>query len=155
MSDLKKTKNDLAWEKIFENDNLLKIIETHGLVEITSDRINQERESRLMAKFDHLVNLPQIFREHSLSILPISRNKYVIGHFETYAHKYKTLKFIQNILEHQVFYQVFAETLKSGEVPSIPEIEKIMAACNLGIKEKLFCVDRVQLEVGFSGFYRK
>lgn len=85
MSEPKKTKNDLAWEKIFENDNLLKIIETHGLVEITSERINQERESRLMAKFDHRVNLPQIFREHSLSILPISRNKYAIGHFETYC----------------------------------------------------------------------
>ncbi|MGB6170090.1 MAG: hypothetical protein WBF52_21090, partial [Geitlerinemataceae cyanobacterium] len=50
--------------------------------------------------------------------------------------KYKNIKFIQKILEHQVFYQVFAETLKSGEIPSIPEIERIMAACNLGIQEK-------------------
>ncbi len=85
MSNQKETKNDIAWKTIFDNDNLLKIIETRGFVEITSERINRERESRLMAKFDHRVNLPQIFREYSLSILPISRNKYAIGHFETYC----------------------------------------------------------------------
>lgn len=85
MSNQKETKNDIAWKTIFDNDNLLKIIETRGFVEITSERINRERESRLMAKFDHRVNLPQIFREYSLSILPISRNKYAIGHFETHC----------------------------------------------------------------------
>jgi len=35
-----------------------------------------------MAKFDHSVNLPDIFRDNDLSILPISRSKYVIGKFD-------------------------------------------------------------------------
>jgi hypothetical protein len=43
------------------------------------------RESRLMAKFDHFVNLPQIFKENQLSILPTSRSQYAIGHFETHC----------------------------------------------------------------------
>jgi hypothetical protein len=43
------------------------------------------RESRLMAKFDHCVNLPQIFKENQLSILPTSRSQYAIGHFETHC----------------------------------------------------------------------
>ena len=37
-----------------------------------------------MAKFDHSVNLPDIFRDNHLSILPISRSKYVIGKFDTH-----------------------------------------------------------------------
>jgi hypothetical protein len=37
-----------------------------------------------MAKFDHSVNLPDIFRDNHLSILPISRSKYVIGKFNTH-----------------------------------------------------------------------
>lgn len=38
-----------------------------------------------MAKFDHHVNLPKIFRDNHLSILPISRSKYIIGYFNTYC----------------------------------------------------------------------
>ncbi len=38
-----------------------------------------------MAKFDQSVNLPKIFSDNNLSILPISRSEYVIGTFN--AHK--------------------------------------------------------------------
>jgi len=34
-----------------------------------------------MAKYDHKVNLPKIFVENDLSILPISRSEYIIGKF--------------------------------------------------------------------------
>lgn len=37
-----------------------------------------------MAKFDHYTNLPKIFKANNLSILPITRNKYIIGYFDTY-----------------------------------------------------------------------
>lgn len=84
MRNNKKTKNDRSWEKIFEEDKILQTIEQYGFCEISSERINQERESRLMAKFDHRVNLPDIFKQHHLSILPTSRNQYIIGYFETY-----------------------------------------------------------------------
>lgn len=37
-----------------------------------------------MTKFDQKTNLPKLFKEHKLSILPISRGSYVIGKFDAY-----------------------------------------------------------------------
>ena len=37
-----------------------------------------------MAKFDHKSQLPEIFKEYSLSILPITRGNYIISQFEAY-----------------------------------------------------------------------
>lgn len=79
-----KTKNDLAWEILFDKYNIIEEVSSKGCFEIESSKINQVRESRLMAKFDHYVNLPLIFQENQLSILPISRSKYVIGNFDTH-----------------------------------------------------------------------
>src|SRR4028118_617034 len=84
MSRSQPTANDKAWEILFERHNILEEVEKNGFFEIASGQINQERESRLMAKFDHSVNLPDIFRDNDLSILPISRSKYVIGKFDTH-----------------------------------------------------------------------
>ncbi|ERT04625.1 hypothetical protein M595_5418 [Lyngbya aestuarii BL J] len=87
MSDSSKknlTKNDIAWEKIFEQYQVLENISERGSFEIDAGTINQFRESRLMAKFDHHVNLPRIFQQNSLSILPISRSRYILGHFDAY-----------------------------------------------------------------------
>lgn len=84
MSKSQKTANDKAWETLFERHKILEEVEKNGFFEIESAQINKERESRLMAKFDHSVNLPDIFRDNHLSILPISRSKYVIGKFDTH-----------------------------------------------------------------------
>ena len=84
MSKTKKTANDRAWETLFETHKVLEEVARNGFFEIEAAQINKQRESRLMAKFDHLVNLPDIFRENHLSILPISRSKYVIGKFDTH-----------------------------------------------------------------------
>lgn len=78
------TKNDIAWNALFERYDLLTKIRNDGYFEITAAQINEERESRLMAKFDHKVNLPAIFKEHNLSILPLSRSKYIVGQFRTH-----------------------------------------------------------------------
>ncbi|MEG1411536.1 MAG: transcriptional regulator [Terrisporobacter sp.] len=37
-----------------------------------------------MAKFDHKSQLPEIFKKHSLSILPMTRGSYIISQFEAY-----------------------------------------------------------------------
>jgi len=84
MSKTKKTANDRAWETLFETHKILEEVARNGCFEIEAAQINKQRESRLMAKFDHSVNLPDIFRENHLSILPISRSKYVIGKFDTH-----------------------------------------------------------------------
>ncbi|NEO57874.1 MAG: translation elongation factor [Okeania sp. SIO3B5] len=79
------TKNDVAWEKLFEKYQILEEINKNGFFKIEASQINQERESRLMAKFDHVVNLPEIFKDNCLSILPISRSQYIIGHFHIHS----------------------------------------------------------------------
>ncbi|MDO5664223.1 MAG: transcriptional regulator, partial [Bacteroidia bacterium] len=42
------------------------------------------REARLMTKFDHRSQVPKLFSDNNLSILPTSRGGYVIGSFETF-----------------------------------------------------------------------
>ena len=79
---MSKSKNDLAWEKIFEKHKILDKILKDGHIEITATKINEFREARLMTKFDHKSQLPKLFADNKLSILPTSRGGYVIGEFE-------------------------------------------------------------------------
>ena len=48
----KKTKNDRAWEIIFEEQRILDHIDKDGYFRISSTIINEQREARLMTKFD-------------------------------------------------------------------------------------------------------
>lgn len=78
------TKNEAAWNRLFEKYEILDNVEKHGMFEITSEQINEFREARLMTKFDHRKNLPEIFKKHRLSILPVTRGSYLISRFEAY-----------------------------------------------------------------------
>ncbi|MCT6883605.1 type II restriction enzyme [Snodgrassella alvi] len=73
-----------AWELLFEKYNILERVDDHGFFEIDAKQIKEIKEPRLMAKFDHSVNLPIIFFENHLAILPITRGRYVIGNFQAY-----------------------------------------------------------------------
>lgn len=73
------TKNDIAWEQLFDKYDILSHIEREIAVEITASQINEFREARLMTKFDHKRNLPKLFSKNHLSILPISRGSYLIS----------------------------------------------------------------------------
>lgn len=84
MSEQQKSKNDRAWETLFERYDILSHIEAEGRFLISASQIREYREPRLMAKFDHRINLPQIFRRHDLAILPVSRSEYVLSHFDAY-----------------------------------------------------------------------
>ena len=79
-----KGKNDLAWENLFNKYNIISQIDKNGKFEISSKQINEFREARLMTKFDHKINLPKIFIDNNLSILPITRGSYVISRFDAY-----------------------------------------------------------------------
>lgn len=81
---MSKTKNDFAWEKLFDKYNILYEIENKGFYEISSKKINEFREARLATKFDHKTNLPKLFIDNHLSILPITRGSYIISSFEAY-----------------------------------------------------------------------
>ena len=78
------TKNDKAWEKLFEEHKILSRIDKEGFFKISAEQIKKFREPRLMTKFDHKINLPKIFSINNLSILPITRGDYLISHFDTW-----------------------------------------------------------------------
>lgn len=82
MSDL--TQNDIAWNILFERFNILDEISHQGHFVISANDIKKEREPRLMSKFDHSINLPKVFRDNNLAILPISRGDYIISKFDAY-----------------------------------------------------------------------
>lgn len=82
---MSKSKNDIAWEKIFEKYSVLETIASIGHITISSTNINEFREARLMTKFDHKSQLPELFTSNKLSILPTSRGGYVIGSFDTFC----------------------------------------------------------------------
>ena len=56
-------KNDLAWALIFDKYDVCEKIQHTGEFEISASTINMFREARLMAKFDHYNNLPEIFKK--------------------------------------------------------------------------------------------
>lgn len=82
---MSKSKNDVAWEKIFDKYEIIKRVVNDGHTIISSTHINEFREARLMTKFDHKSQLPKLFADNNLSILPTSRGGYVIGTFETFS----------------------------------------------------------------------
>ncbi|KAK3604818.1 hypothetical protein CHS0354_000480 [Potamilus streckersoni] len=82
---MSESKNDLAWEKIFEKHRILDMISKDGYYKILATQINEFREARLMTKFDHKSQLPKLFANNRLSVLPTSRGGYVIGEFETFC----------------------------------------------------------------------
>lgn len=73
------------WPKLFEKYDILDIIKEHGVFEISSKQINEFKEARLMTKFDFRSQLPKLFKDNNLSILPITRGNYLIGKFDAFC----------------------------------------------------------------------
>lgn len=78
------SKNEIAWLKLFEKYDISKEVISKGYYEINATSINEFREARLMTKFDFRSQLPRIFVENNLSILPITRGSYIISDFDTF-----------------------------------------------------------------------
>ena len=76
--------NDSSWEALFRKYDILSRIEADGQCFISANQIKEFREPRLMTKFDHRVNLPQLFADNGLAILPVTRGDYVIAPFAAY-----------------------------------------------------------------------
>ena len=107
------SRNDIAWEKIFEKHKILNKIAGDGYVFINSNEINVFREARLMTKFDHKSQLPQLFSKNNLSILPISRGGYIIGTFETFQN------FNDSVVEvNKIEAPTFLESLNFKDITS-------------------------------------
>jgi len=137
MSD--KSKNDIAWECLFDRHHILEEINEKGLYKISAKVINVEREARLMTKFDHHIQLPNIFKQNHLTIQPDSRGTYVIGRFKSYENisnnaciNVQEFSFPENI-----------ETLNPTNIYS--EAASILCAYNSGIIN-----DLIGQEVSFT-----
>ena len=84
MSNTTGKQNDRAWESLFQEYEVLSHIENNGSFIVSAAQMRAFREPRLMAKIDHKINLPQIFTDNNLAILPISRGEYIIARMEAY-----------------------------------------------------------------------
>lgn len=73
-----------AWEILFDRHNILSQLTPNGVFRISATEINMVKEARLMAKFDKSSQLPEVFQQNNLSILPITRGEYIIGRFQTH-----------------------------------------------------------------------
>lgn len=78
------SQKDKAWRTLFLKYNILEKVKQEGKFHISIEQIRQYQESKIITKFDHQNNLPEVFKENSLGILPISREEYVISNFNTY-----------------------------------------------------------------------
>lgn len=108
-----KSLNDVAWEQLFNKYDILNHIENDGFFIISANQIKEYREPRLMAKFDHTINLPSLFSENQLAILPVSRGEYVISHLDAY-HKFET----DSTLIIKASLPAHIQSLDSGKIPS-------------------------------------
>ncbi len=124
------SKNDTAWEKLFQQYNILDAIKQSGVFQISAAQINVFREARLMTKFDHEINLPKLFREHALCILPDSRGTYLIGHFAAYQDVASTqsAKAVEPV---DVAFPPNLETIDSANLYS--ETSALLCAYNTGM----------------------
>lgn len=89
--------NDDAWESLFDKYHILDEIDRNGQFVISANQIKEFREPRLMTKFDHKINLPNIFVANNLSILPITRGDYVISSFSAYKEFEEPTQDVQRI----------------------------------------------------------
>ena len=109
-------KNETAWQKLFKKYDILNFVKQNEIFKISAEQIKEFREPRLMAKFDHKNNLPKIFSDNKLSILPITRGEYVIGNFNCY-HEFETanekiFKFsLPNYIQSLDCENIFSETV--------------------------------------------
>jgi hypothetical protein len=108
------SKNDIAWKRFFDKHNILQSVFQNNHVIINSNDINEFREARLMTKFDHKSQLPALFSDNNLSILPISRGAYIIGNFHTF-HK---LEESDGIPVSRISFPSFLESINYNDITS-------------------------------------
>lgn len=75
---------DHEWEVLCREYQILERIEQDGYFRITADQIHAYYEPRAIVKFDASSQLPEIFRQHHLAILPDTRGSYVIAPMAVY-----------------------------------------------------------------------
>jgi len=135
----KPTEIDKAWEQLFDQYKILTHVANDGMFRITSKQINVLRQARLMAKFDQSAQLPTIFLENGLSILPVTKGNYLIGPFKTHE------KIDYSPLKPTSVAVPPLETIDSKNLYS--ESAVLFFAYNSGIIKDIMNTDRVRMTV--------
>ena len=79
------SKRDDEWEVVFESLQLRNKLSSREWVTLRASEIKSlGYEPRLLAKIDHSKDLPRVFKELKLGILPLSIDSYAVGFFNTF-----------------------------------------------------------------------
>jgi hypothetical protein len=79
------SKRNQEWETVFESLKIQDQLVNRPWIPVTASDIKSlGYEPRLLAKIDHSKDLPSIFKELNLGILPISIDTYAVGFFNTF-----------------------------------------------------------------------
>ena len=144
-----KGKNDEAWENLFEKYNILEKLEKDGYFKITAEAIKEFREPRLMTKFDSKSDLPYIFSQHHLAILPTKRGEYLIGSFQNY----KNINIDNSIDVETMYLPEYVTTIDNKNITS--EAISLSSAFISGMLEDLVgeeVIPTVQGRMGTGNF---
>src|SRR5438046_1681997 len=125
------SKNDVAWEVLFQKHRVLDHVNADGVFQISAAAINELREARLMTKFDHYIQLPTIFKQNDLTIQPNTRGTYLIGRFASYL----DLPTSDDVEIEAIGFPREFETLNPQDLYS--ESAALLCAYNAGILEQL------------------
>lgn len=166
-----------AWGEIFDKHDIINRIIDKGHVHIHANDIKVFREPRLMTKFDHYDQLPELFKVNGLTILPTSRGGYIIGEFKTF-HKFEQYDappvkvaaptFLESLDFNNVSSESFAINcayasrilhMFTGEDELFPTVNGRMASSifnfNISTKSTSFRVDvrnsQLEIDGGFEG----
>lgn len=110
----RRRKVDIVWEALFEKYNILEKIDEHGTFEVSAKQIREFGVPRLVVKFDHHSQLPDIFSENEITILPNTRGTYILGRFEVY----KNVKYEKDIVPKKMSFPPFIHSIDANEISS-------------------------------------
>lgn len=119
---------DRVWNNIEEDFHYIEKIHTNGSFTISSDEIKRYKEPRLVTKFDTSEDLPEIFLNNRLSILPITRGSYILSDIKTFLP-------LQEITDKPIGVAVSDELTTARITDISSESQAINYACGIGLIE--------------------
>lgn len=101
------------WEKLFIKNNIAEKVVEEGFFELNPQIINSNKYNLDYFGFEHQSHLPDIFRKHSLAILPTSFNTSLIGQYSAYIK-------CDNFEHSPIDYINFPDYIQSVDYENIP-----------------------------------
>lgn len=122
---------DREWEVLCREYQILERIARDGYFRITADQIHASNyEPRKIVKFDASSQLPEIFRQHHLTILPDTRSSYVIAPMAVYH-------ILENVDEHEIEDIPWQQSFSS--IPDIHQVASEAVLLNMAEISGMLC----------------